>query len=165
MSEEVSQYLKRSLRVLYDACREAGKDDDGRRCPSCALNDICQAELARRRAAGGPFNPRRRWPSRKAVPPANACWGARKKQAVVMAIRQGVIAREDAYERYRLSPEELASWEAAFDTAGAAGLLATKRVWLTTRLGGPRGAESGSCAAESSVAEHDQKRDLTPLTS
>jgi hypothetical protein len=82
-----------------------------------------------------------------------------------MAIRQGIIAREVAYERYRLSPEELAAWEAAFDTAGAAGLLATKRVWLTARLGGPRGAGSGAGAAESTVAEHNQKRDITALTS
>jgi hypothetical protein len=35
-----------------------------------------------------------------------------------MAIRQGLIAREQAYRRYALSPEELASWEDAFDSGG-----------------------------------------------
>lgn len=158
MSERVSEYLRRPLRVLYDACGEAGQDDDGRRCPTCVVNDICQAELARRRAAaGGPSDPRPRWPRRKGVPPAGACWGARKKEAVVVAIRQGVIARAAAYERYRLSPEELASWEAAFDRAGAAGLLATKRI--TARLSGPRSARSGAGAAESTVPERNTTHD------
>jgi hypothetical protein len=37
---------------------------------------------------------------------------------VVLAIREGLITREEAYEMYRLSPEELASWEGAFDRGG-----------------------------------------------
>jgi len=49
-------------------------------------------------------------------------WVARRKAAVVVATRAGVISREEAYERYALSPEELAAWEAAFDRHGSRGL-------------------------------------------
>ena len=37
---------------------------------------------------------------------------------MITAIRLGVIAREQAYARYLLSPEELAAWERAFDQGG-----------------------------------------------
>ena len=49
-------------------------------------------------------------------------WGARKKAAVVMAIRAGLLAREEAVQRYCLSVEELAFWEAAFDQGGTRAL-------------------------------------------
>jgi hypothetical protein len=56
------------------------------------------------------------------LPPANTNrWVARRKAAVILAIRAGVISREEAYERYALSPEELAAWEAAFDRDASAG--------------------------------------------
>jgi hypothetical protein len=42
----------------------------------------------------------------------------RKKEAVILAIRLGIIARADAYARYLLSPEEFAAWETAFDQGG-----------------------------------------------
>jgi hypothetical protein len=45
-------------------------------------------------------------------------WGFRKKAAVIMAIRAGQLTREEAFERYSLSVEELALWEAAFDQGG-----------------------------------------------
>lgn len=35
-----------------------------------------------------------------------------------MGIREGLITREEAYEMYQLSPEELASWEEAFERGG-----------------------------------------------
>jgi hypothetical protein len=57
------------------------------------------------------------------LPPANTKrWVSRRKVAVVLAIRAGVISREEAYERYGLSPEELAAWEMAFDQYGIRGL-------------------------------------------
>jgi hypothetical protein len=60
------------------------------------------------------------------LPPANTKrWVSRRKAAVVLAIRAGVISREQAYERYGLSPEELAVWEAAFDRHGIRGLRIT----------------------------------------
>lgn len=51
-------------------------------------------------------------------PPGTLFWGSRMKAAVVMAIRDRLITRQEAYEQYDLSPEELASWEAAFDRGG-----------------------------------------------
>ena len=112
---EVSEYLLQPLRVLYDACRQSGQDDGGRRCPTCAVRDVCDAEVARRQAM---YPVQHRQHSRKALPPAGISWGVRKKEAVITAIRLGIIAREDAYARYLLSPAELAAWEAAYDQGG-----------------------------------------------
>jgi hypothetical protein len=39
-----------------------------------------------------------------------------------VATRTGVLTREEARERYLLSHEELAAWEAAFDKSGIPGL-------------------------------------------
>jgi hypothetical protein len=49
-------------------------------------------------------------------------WSARRKAEVVMAIRSGWLSEAEAYLRYDLSPEELASWEQALDEAGMIGL-------------------------------------------
>jgi hypothetical protein len=69
--------------------------------------------------------PRRRRPSTAQLdlPPSGwTNWGARTKAAVVLAIRIGTLGRQEAYDRYLLSEEELASWEAAFDQGGIGGL-------------------------------------------
>jgi hypothetical protein len=50
---------------------------------------------------------------------------ARRKAAVVAAVRQGMITREEACRRYELSEEELASWQRAFEAHGVNGLRAT----------------------------------------
>jgi hypothetical protein len=49
-------------------------------------------------------------------------WSSRRKAAVVVAIRDGSLAREEAHQRYMLSEEELAGWEAAFASRGLRGL-------------------------------------------
>ncbi len=49
-------------------------------------------------------------------------WTARRKAAVVIAVRDGRIAREEACRRYRLSREELLTWEEAFKKYGNPGL-------------------------------------------
>jgi len=60
------------------------------------------------------------------LPPADTRrWSSRRKAAVVVATRTGVITREEACQRYLLSDEELASWEAAFDRSGIPGLRVT----------------------------------------
>jgi hypothetical protein len=51
-------------------------------------------------------------------------WSAREKAAVVLAVRNGTLRLSEAYDRYMLSEEELAQWEAAFDQEGIAGLRA-----------------------------------------
>ena len=51
-------------------------------------------------------------------PPGTKAWGGRRKAAVVLGVRAGLITRDEAYAMYMLSPEELASWEAAFEQGG-----------------------------------------------
>jgi len=40
-----SGYLRRELRLLYDVCRQSGRDQNGTRCPVCALRDLCDEQL------------------------------------------------------------------------------------------------------------------------
>ncbi len=62
------------------------------------------------------------------LPPADTKrWSSRRKAAVVVATRSGVITREEACRRYLLSEEELAAWESAFDRSGIAGLRIVNR--------------------------------------
>jgi hypothetical protein len=49
-------------------------------------------------------------------------WSSRRKAAVVVATRLGVISRAEACQRYMLSDEELACWEVAFNRRGIPGL-------------------------------------------
>jgi uncharacterized protein DUF1153 len=61
--------------------------------------------------------------SNLALPPADTKrWSSRRKAAVIVAMRARVITREEARERYMISDEELAGWEAAFDKNGIPGL-------------------------------------------
>ena len=53
-------------------------------------------------------------------------WVARRKAAVVAAVRQGVITREEACRRYELSEEELSSWQRSFEAYGVNGLRVTQ---------------------------------------
>ena len=62
------------------------------------------------------------------MPPVNVRrWTVRRKAAVVHAVRNGLLSVEDAATRYRLSQEELQSWERDLDRHGLYGLRA-KRV-------------------------------------
>jgi hypothetical protein len=54
-------------------------------------------------------------------------WSSRRKAAVVVAIRGGIITREEACQRYTLSDEELGGWEVAFDRGGIPGLRITSQ--------------------------------------
>jgi hypothetical protein len=60
-------------------------------------------------------------------PSASIRWQASHKAAVIIAIRAGAITLSEACERYRLSHEELAAWEDAFDQDGMAALQAKYR--------------------------------------
>ena len=53
-------------------------------------------------------------------------WSCRRKAAVVVAVRAGVLRRQEACERYMLSLEELAAWEDALDRNGIPGLRVTR---------------------------------------
>lgn len=67
-----------------------------------------------------------RVPPLNGLPPAGTRrWVARRKAAVVAAVRQGVITREEACRRYELSKEELSSWQQSFEAHGVNGLRVT----------------------------------------
>ena len=59
-------------------------------------------------------------------PPGTKRWSSRRKAAVVVATRSGLLGRQDACKRYMLSLEELAAWETALDQNGIPGLRATR---------------------------------------
>jgi len=61
------------------------------------------------------------------LPPAETQrWPCRRKAAVVVAIRAGVLSPQEACQRYMLSLEELAAWEATLDQNGIRGLRVTR---------------------------------------
>jgi hypothetical protein len=53
-------------------------------------------------------------------------WVARRKAAVVTAVRSGAISIEEACRRNLLSEEEFLAWERGIDTHGIAGLRITR---------------------------------------
>ena len=59
-------------------------------------------------------------------PPDEKRWTARRKAAVVIAIRDGRLLREEACRRYQLSREELLAREEGFKTDGNAGLYVAR---------------------------------------
>lgn len=40
----VDRFLDSQARSLGEACREAGRDEDGRRCAHCPIKDLCMSE-------------------------------------------------------------------------------------------------------------------------
>jgi Protein of unknown function (DUF1153) len=61
------------------------------------------------------------------LPPAETKrWSSRRKAAVVVAIRAGVLTRQEACQRYMLSLAELGAWETALDRNGIPGLRVTR---------------------------------------
>jgi hypothetical protein len=59
-------------------------------------------------------------------PPDTKRWVARRKAAIVNAVRSGEINIEDACRYYKLSTEEFAAWERAIEAHGVAGLRVTR---------------------------------------
>lgn len=51
-----------------------------------------------------------------------ARWNSTRKAAVVRAVHAGMISKNKALERYRLSHSEFRSWQRSFETAGVDGL-------------------------------------------
>lgn len=67
--------------------------------------------------------------SQATLPPATTKrWVARRKAAVVAAVRGGVLTIADACRRYGLSPEEFLEWERHYEAEGLKGLRASARV-------------------------------------
>jgi transposase-like protein len=69
-------------------------------------------------------------------------WVARRKAAIVNAVRNGEMNIEDACRHYELSTEEFTAWERAIEAHGVAGLRVTRlqiyRDAPPTRLTKPR---------------------------
>ena len=64
--------------------------------------------------------------SRADLPPtATRRWVASRKAVVVRAVEYGLLARDDALERYGLSDEEFQSWERAVAIHGVEALKVT----------------------------------------
>jgi hypothetical protein len=59
-------------------------------------------------------------------PPNTRRWVARRKAAVVAAVRSGRITLEEALQRWQLTEEEYRSWERAFEQHGLPGLRSTR---------------------------------------
>jgi len=57
--------------------------------------------------------------------PDVARWSPNRKEAVVAAVRKGVLSIEEACRRYALSPAELSHWLQRYAAYGRAGLSAT----------------------------------------
>lgn len=56
-------------------------------------------------------------------------WVARRKALVVKGVHAGLISAAEARARYRLSDEELRSWQNQFDRHGLPGLRARQGIW------------------------------------
>lgn len=65
--------------------------------------------------------------TRADLPDANTRrWVPRRKARIVAAVEGGLVSREWALERYRLTAEEFDSWKAAMSRFGMRGLCVTK---------------------------------------
>ncbi len=61
------------------------------------------------------------------LPPANTTrWVARRKLAVVHAVRKGTLSLEEALLRYKLSSEEFLDWDRLYRLHGIDGLKSTR---------------------------------------
>jgi len=53
-------------------------------------------------------------------------WVIRRKAEVIAAVRGGLLSIEEASNRYKLTVDELLSWQSSFDQHGLAGLRTTR---------------------------------------
>jgi hypothetical protein len=64
---------------------------------------------------------------REGLPPPNTRrWVVRRKAAVVVAVKSGMITIQQACQVYQLTEEEFLSWKHAFETDGLDGLRMTR---------------------------------------
>src|SRR6516225_5768378 len=75
---------------------------------------------------GGEILPRASAAKIDLPPPGTKRWVARRKAAVVTAVRSGAISLEEACRRYHLSEEEFHAWERGIEAHGVAGLRITR---------------------------------------
>ena len=80
-------------------------------------------------------------------------WVARRKAAVLAAVRRGLITREEACRRYELSEEEFSSWQSSFETHGIDGL----RVTSLQRYRGNRSSRLAGAASTAAAAGQEAR--------
>lgn len=78
-------------------------------------------------------------------PPNTSRWVARRKAQVVAAVQSGLLSVDDACRTYRLTIEELASWQRALRQFGVRGLQVTRG--RLNRIAPPSRAELASSLA------------------
>jgi len=70
-------------------------------------------------------------------------WTARRKAAVLAAVRSGAITVEEACHRYEISGEEFLAWLDAYEVHGLAGLRSTRiQQYRRPRVSRGRGGRS-----------------------
>ena len=67
--------------------------------------------------------------------PGTKRWVARRKAAVVAAVRGGLLSLDEACRRYALNSEEFQSWQRCIDCFGFAGLRTTRLQFYLGNLG------------------------------
>ena len=82
-------------------------------------------------------------------PPSTKRWVIRRKAEVVAGVRSGLITIEEACERYKLSIEELLSWQRLIDSHGMRGLRTTRLQQYRRKVenGGPEASSITSGAS------------------
>lgn len=69
------------------------------------------------------------------LPPAGTTrWVSRRKAQVVAAVDGGLLTADEACRRYRMSQEELATWQRLFERVGVPGLRVTRVQHYRERL-------------------------------
>jgi hypothetical protein len=58
--------------------------------------------------------------------PGTKRWVVRRKAEVIAAVRGGLLSLEEACGRYRLTVEEILSWQSSIEQHGLAGLRTTR---------------------------------------
>jgi len=107
LDEDLSLDLEMFPQSLADSPRHAGEPN---------RNDFTGAETLPRTSPIAADLP----------PPGTNRWVARRKAAVVAAVRSGAIGLEEACRRYELSEEEFHAWERRIESHGIPGLRSTR---------------------------------------
>jgi Protein of unknown function (DUF1153) len=135
---ETRQGLSGGRRTVIGAADSSGIDAIGPRVRSIWMRTKMESEVSSQHPGRGASipagagsightamaeSPR---PTPELPPPDVKRWTIRRKAAVVTAIANGVLTREEACRRYQLSEEELLSWQQAYETHGLPGLRSTR---------------------------------------
>ena len=86
-TEPGSPYLRFATRTLYQACRDAARDQGGRACATCPVHDLCEA--GRLRQGGEAMQPDALVANRPLPPPLSLQYQARPPRPILAAAMPG----------------------------------------------------------------------------